>query len=162
MLPLAHLPTWATLSVLRMQYSIEFPEVGKLDYRLDNGTSYLTFSNGELLLDCEWPKSDFESYDIKRVDDLPKNIEASYDRPKSLIKFADKMNAVSWSGEREHKGRCKTAKLIPETRFNGNYLRQHKVQGGSITLDLSKFVPGILTVWLNNDSVSFGSGSVNK
>ena len=164
MLPLAHLSKWATLTVLRMQYSIEFPEVGKLDYRLDNDTSYLTFSNGEILLDCEWPKSDFESYDIQRVDDLPRHIESSYSRSKSplLINFAERVNGLSSSGERKHKGRCETAKLIPEKRFSSYYLRQHKVQSGSITLDLSESIPGILTVWLNNDSVSFRCGSANK
>ena len=109
--------TW--LNILRLDYELILPHLGKFNITVANEWSHLEYFNDEVLLDCQWPASDTQLVYFPELKWLPDDIEASatesYDKD-VLIDFAKKFSQgkgrdiFNWF---LLDGQCSTAKPLP-------------------------------------------------
>ena len=114
-----HLVAASWLNILRLEYELILPDIGKLNYTIANDWSQLEFFNDELLLDCHWPAPNTRLVFFPELECLPDDIEASATESYGkdvLTYFARRFtqgkqrDAFNWF---LLDGQCSTAKSLP-------------------------------------------------
>lgn len=110
--------TW--LNVIRLEYELILPNYGRFNFTVKNDWHHLEFDNDEVLLDCQWPKSDTRNVYFPDLKELPDKVDGSATGPykKDLFtEFAKSFTEGSGSDIFNWfmlEGHCSTAKSLPD------------------------------------------------
>ena len=107
------------LSIVRLEYELILPNLGKLNLTIANEWSHLEYFNDEVLLDCQWPSPDTRFVFFPELEWLPDDIvdsaAESYNK-NVLTDFAKRFRPGKGRDEFNWfllDGQCSTAKPLP-------------------------------------------------